>query len=291
MKVTDHLPANQGGNAPVESWPAPGAHAQNEFSSRKTAPIRALVVDDEIISRELLCRLLRCETDVELVGTATRGQEAVEAIQRLQPDLVFLDVQMPELDGFGVVNQIQGTHMPVVIFVTANDDFALKAFEVHALDYLVKPCTRDRFRIALQRAREQILRDRTRDLHLKLHTLLDQVEPVPTSKAADRLAIKSDGRILLVRVADIDWVQAADNYVELHIGDRTLIQRETMAAMEAKLSPEQFLRVNRSAIVNIERIREMEPAFHGEYTLVLRDGTRLTLTRGHREALRHLGLE
>ncbi len=289
MKVTEHLPTGPGRNDSAEAWPVPPAREQTDFACPKAAPIRALVVDDELISRELLCRLLRSETDIELAGTATRGNEAVEAIHRLQPDLVFLDVQMPELDGFGVVNEIQGTHMPVIIFVTANDDFALKAFEVHALDYLVKPCSRDRFRVALRRARDQIQRDRTRELHARLSALLDRVQAIPPT--AERVAVKSDGRIIFIRVADIDWIEAADNYVQLHVGDRTLLQRETMAAIETKLAPDRFLRINRSAIVNIERIRELEPTFHGEYTVVLRDGTRLTLTRGHRQALRNLGLE
>lgn len=291
MKVTDQPPVEPAGfTAPANPLSPPGQQVDAIVSkAAKSTKIRALVVDDELISRELLCRLLRSETDVDLVGTASNGQDAVEAIHRLEPDLVFLDVQMPQLDGFGVVNEIQGTHMPVVIFVTANHDFALKAFEVHALDYLIKPCSRNRFRDALQRARDQIQRDRTRELHDKLSTLLNQVQPSP--KPPERMPIKSEGRILFLRVADIDWVEAADNYVELHVGDRTHTLRETLSAMEAKLPVDRFLRINRSAVVNIERIRELEPTFHGEYTVVLRDGTRLTLTRGHREALRQLGLD
>ena len=262
--------------APVPPVPRPGR-------------IRALVVDDELISREVLCRLVRGETDVELVGTATRGTEAVDAIHRLEPDLVFLDVQMPELDGFGVVNSIQGTHMPAVIFVTANHEFALKAFEVHAVDYLVKPCTRSRFRAALQRAREQIQRDYARGLQDKLSTLLDQVQPSP--RLPERLPIKDGGRISFLRVADIDWIEAADSYVALHSGGHTHILRETMSSLEYRLPEHQFVRINRSAIVNVEKIRELEPALHGEYTVVLRDGMRLNLTRGHREALRQLGID
>ncbi len=291
MKVTDQPSVAPGASAPSDRLTSPpNQHRQpSETESSKGSKIRALVVDDELISRELLCRLLRNETDIDLVGTACNGPEGVEAIHRLEPDLVFLDVQMPDLDGFGVVDQIQGTHMPVVIFVTGNQEFALKAFEVHALDYLIKPCSRDRFRDALQRAREQIQRDDTRELHDKLSTLLNQVQPSP--KPPERMPVKSDGRILFLRVADIDWVEAADNYVDLHVGDRTHTLRETLSAMEAKLPVDRFLRINRSAMVNIERIRELEPTFHGEYTVVLRDGTRLTLTRGYREALHQLGLE
>jgi two-component system LytT family response regulator len=292
MKVTDHPQIDQGGFAHADGSLSPPEQPADDVAGAravKGSKIRALVVDDELISRELLCRLLRSETDIELAGTASNGADAVEAIHRLEPDLVFLDVQMPELDGFGVVDQIQGVHMPVIIFVTANHEFALKAFEVHALDYLIKPCTRDRFREALQRARGQIQRDNTRELHHKLSTLLNQVQPGP--KTLERIPVKSEGRIHFLRVADIDWLEAADNYVELHVGDRTHVLRETLSAMEAKLPVDRFLRINRSAMVNIEKIRELEPAFHGEYTVVLRDGTRLTLTRGHRQALQQLGLE
>ena len=292
MKVTDHPQVNQGGFAPADGSLPPPEQPRPDTDvakARKSAKIRALVVDDELISRELLCRLLRSETDIELAGTASNGPDAVEAINRLEPDLVFLDVQMPELDGFGVVDQIQGTHMPVIIFVTANHDFALKAFEVHALDYLTKPCSRDRVRDALQRARAQIQRDDHRELHDKLNTLLNQVRP--GLKLPERMPVKSEGRILFLRLEDIDWVEAADNYVEIHVGDRTHMLRETLSAMETRLPADRFLRINRSAMVNIERIRELEPTFHGEYTVVLRNGTRLTLTRGHREALRQLGLE
>ena len=250
--------------------------------------IRPLIVDDQLIARELLRRMLKDEPDIEIVGMPTSGTEAVEAINELGPDLVFLDVQMPELDGFGVLAQINRSKMPVVVFVTANDDFALRAFDVHALDYLVKPCTLDRFQTALQRARDQITRRQTKEIHQRLSALLDDVKTQPLQ--AERLAIKSGGRIVFLKLNEVEWVEAADNYVKLHVGNEAHLLRETMSALEARLPKERFLRISRSTIVNIEQIKELQPLFHGEYIVILRGGARLTLTRGYREKLRYLGL-
>ncbi len=250
--------------------------------------IRTLIVDDQLIARELLRRMLKDEQDIEIVGMPTSGSKAVEAINELKPDLVFLDVQMPELDGFAVLAQIDRTKMPVVIFVTANDDLALRAFDVHALDYLVKPCTPDRFQTALQRARDQIMRRQTKEIHQRLTALLDDVKTEP--RQAERLAVKSEGRILFLKLNEVEWVEAADNYVKLHVGNESHLLRETMSALEAKLPKGRFLRISRSTIVNIEQIKELQPLFHGEYVVILRGGARLTLTRGYREKLRALGL-
>jgi two-component system, LytTR family, response regulator len=250
--------------------------------------IRTLIVDDQLIARELLRRMLKDEPDIEIVGMPASGKEAVQAIQELAPDLVFLDVQMPELDGFGVLAQINRSKMPVVVFVTANDDFALRAFDVHALDYLVKPCTPDRFQTALQRARDQISRRQTKEIHQRLTALLDDVKAQP--QQAERLAIKSGGRILFLKLNEVEWVEAADNYVKLHIGNESHLLRETLSALEARLPKEKFLRISRSTIVNIEQIKELHPLFHGEYIVILRGGARLNLTRGYRDKLRHLGL-
>ena len=250
--------------------------------------IRALIADDEPLARERLASLLAGESDVEVVGECTNGVEAVAAIQEKTPDLVFLDVQMPELDGFGVIAQITGSKMPVVVFVTANDDFALRAFDVHALDYLVKPCTLDRFQTALQRARDQITRRQTKEIHQRLTALLDDVKAQPMQ--AERLAIKSGGRILFLKLSEVEWIEAADNYVKLHVGNESHLLRETMSALEGRLPKDRFLRISRSTIVNIEQIKELHPLFHGEYIVILRGGARLTLTRGYREKLRYLGL-
>jgi two-component system LytT family response regulator len=247
--------------------------------------IRALIVDDQLLAREVLRRLLRNEPDIEIIGTPANGREAVEAIHRHQPDLVFLDVQMPELDGFGVMSQIQSARMPVVIFVTANQHFALKAFDVQALDYLLKPCTRDRFHLAVQRAREEIQRKQAGGIQQQLSELLWN-----TPRHPERITVKTGGKIVFLRLDEIHWVEAADNYVKLHVGETVHALRDTMGALEARLPAERFVRISRSSIVNVEHIRELHPLAHGEYAVVLKSGIELTLTRGHRDKLRQLGV-
>ena len=256
-------------------------------TSHAPSRIRTLIVDDQAIARDFLCHMLRHEEDIEIVGTAANGLEALEAINRLAPDLVFLDVQMPEADGFSVLNQIEPSRMPVVIFVTANESFALKAFDVQALDYLVKPCTRDRLGLALQRAREQIRRDQAGATEQKLSALLNDFRAKP--RHPERLAVKSDGRIIFLELTDLDWIESADNYVNLHVGAQAHLLRETMSALETRLPVDRFMRISRSTIVNINRIKELQPMFHGEYVVVLRNGTRLTLTRSYRDKLGQLG--
>ena len=251
--------------------------------------IRALLVDDQTTGLAVLRDMLHhSEPDIEIVGTAASGNEAVEAINRLAPDLVFLDVQMPGLDGFEVVAQIKLPRMPVIIFVTGRDDFALKAFEAHALDYLVKPCQMARLRSAVQRARQQIQSHQNGDIQQKLDGLLNDLKA--GSKYPERLAVKTDGRILFLRLTDIDLAEAADNYVKLYVGKETHMFRETMTALEEKLPPDRFVRISRSTIVNIESVKELHPMFHGEYMVTLHNGTRVTLTRGYREQLRQLGV-
>ena len=289
MKPAAHTIISTGGFDSAELPRTAALPLESIQPENASARIRALVVDDESISREYLCRLLRSEPEIELAGAAGGGREALEAIHRLKPDLLFLDVQMPDLDGFEVVNRLPSPNKPAIIFVTANQEFALKAFEVAASDYLVKPCSRDRLRLALRRARAQLQRDQHRDLREKLDTLLRQAQP--GGGPAARLAVKAEGRIFFLPLADIDWVRAADNYVELHVGDRTHVVRKTMVAIQAALPTDRFVKINRSAMVNIEKIRELEPRFHGEYAVILRDGTRLSLTRAHRRSLRQLGLE
>jgi two-component system, LytTR family, response regulator len=258
------------------------------LTQRHPMIIRTLIVDDQLIARESVRRLLKDEPDLEIVGLPSSGREAIQAINTLSPDLVFLDVQMPDFDGFGVLAQINRTQMPVIIFVTANDDFALRAFDVHALDYLVKPVSRDRLQLALRRAREHLQSRQTGELNHRLAALLADLKSAP--RATERLAVKSAGRVVFLRLTDIDWVGAADNYVELHVGTEAHLLRETMASLEKKLPPDRFLRISRSVIVNLEQIKELHPMFHGEYTVVLRGGARLTLTRGYRDKLSALGL-
>ena len=232
--------------------------------------------------------MLRHEADVEIVGTAANGRQAVESINRLAPDLVFLDVQMPELDGFGVVSQINLPQMPIIVFVTGHDDYAVKAFEARALDYLVKPCQLARLHSAMERVRQQIQDHRNGDIHQKLDSLMEDLKT--NVKYPDRLAVKSSGRIVFLKLTDIDMVEAADNYVKLYAGKETHMLRETLTALEQKLSPDLFVRISRSIIVNIESVKELHPMFHGEYAVALHNGIRATLTRGYREQLRQLGV-
>jgi two-component system LytT family response regulator len=250
--------------------------------------IRTLIVDDQLMAREHLRRMLEDQPGIELVGQAATGMEAIDSINNLSPDLVFLDVRMPDLDGFAVLSQISNKRIPAIIFVTANDDFAVRAFEVHALDYLIKPCAPDRLDTALQRARDQIKHKRTGDVQERLNALLADLQIPP--KHPERLAVKSNGRIVFLHLADIDWVEAADNYVNLHTGSESHLLRETMAMIEARLPGDRFVRIGRSTIVNVERIKELQPMFHGDYAVLLRSGARLTLTRGYRHKLEHLGV-
>ena len=248
--------------------------------------LRVLIIDDEALARAKLRRLLADEPDIEVVGECANGREAVDAINAGRADLVFLDVQMPELDGFGVLKEIKPGNWPLVVFVTAHDRFALQAFEVHALDYLLKPFDRDRFRAALARAREQFARRQNAELSQKLQALVRGLETARQTEARPgRIAVKYPGRVTMLNVDDIDWIEAADNYVKLHAGKQSHLTRETMSAMEARLAPDKFVRINRSTIVNTDRIKELQPLFHGEYAVILSDGTRLTLSRTHRDRL------
>jgi two-component system LytT family response regulator len=240
-------------------------------------------VDDEPIARERILSLLQQENDVEVIGQCADGVQAVSAIQQQSPDLVFLDVQMPGCDGFGVIQNIGAEHMPTVVFVTAYDEYALKAFEVHALDYLLKPFGKDRFQETLKHARESLERRRAGDLGRRLLALVHDLKP--EQQRLDRLVVKSGGRVFFLRTEEIDWIEAAGNYVRLHLGEENHLFRETMNGMESRLDTRRFVRIHRSRIVNTERIKELQPWFNGEYVVILRNGTRLTLSRGYREKL------
>ena len=244
--------------------------------------IRAVIIDDEELARDRLRSLLDREPDIELIGEAGDGQSAVSLIDKLKPDLVFLDVQMPELNGFEVLNALE--ERPNVIFVTAHDKFALKAFDVHAVDYLLKPFDRERFQTALQRAVSKIRNQKPEEPKAELNAVLDEVKP----KNVERLLVKTQGRVLLVKVGDLDWIEAADNYVTLHVGKDAHMMRETMTALEGRLPSDRFMRISRSTIVNVERIQELQPMFHGEYIVVLKNGAKLTLSRSYRDKLDQL---
>ncbi len=252
--------------------------------------VRILTVDDEPLGRERLRNFLAMEREVTHVGEAANGEEAISRIRELQPDLVFLDIQLPGCTGFGVLERLEGMAPPAVIFVTAHDQFALQAFDVHAVDYLLKPFDRNRFRTALQRAVDRLRAGRPDELALKLNAVLAQLQPkAPTG--SERIPVKSGGKVMFVSVSEVDWVGSADNYVELHVGTQTHLIRETLTAMEQRLPSDRFIRISRTIIVNGDRVKELQPLFHGEYSLTLRDGTRLTLSRTYRDQLPRLGVK
>ena len=245
--------------------------------------IRTLIVDDEPLARQRLRRLLEADPDIAILGECGDGQQAVTDLRELRPDLVFLDVQMPALDGFGVLQALGGTTLPAVIFVTAHDRYALKAFEVHALDYLLKPFDKARFAAALERAKTQVRQGNAVALNERLQELLQHAPS--RHPGSQRLMIKSAGRIYFVRTDDVDWIEAAGNYVRLHVGKEDHLLRESLTALEKKLDGLRFVRIHRSTIVNLARIRELQPVFHGDYVIILHDGTELALSRSCRDKL------
>lgn len=266
--------------------------------SENKRPVRTLIVDDEPLARNSLRMLLSEDPEVSLVGECSHGRMAIDSIRKLKPDLVFLDIQMPEKTGFDVVEAVGVHEMPVVVFVTAYDQFALKAFQAQALDYLLKPFDDERFFAVLSRAKSRIMQTRLSRLSEQLLGLVAHFrgaspEVVPPADATPpahltRLLVKSGGKTILLKVEDIDWIEASDYYSSLHVGPRTHLLRETMASLEKRLDPRQFLRIHRSAIVNLDRVARLQPLDHGEYQVVLQDGTELKLSRGQKEKLNTL---
>lgn len=273
--------------------------------------IRTIVVEDEPVSRDRLLALLGEEPDIEVVRACGDGREAVAAIAATTPDLVFLDIQLPEMDGLALARALDPERRPAVVFVTAHDGYALPAFEIHALDYLLKPFSAQRFRSALSYAREHLAQRRATTIGQQILDMLPGMQPsaatpagqagavnpaaAPASASAasarqgspatDRLVVKSSGRIYFVKLADIDWCEAAGNYIHVHVGPQAHLIRETMNRLESQLDPRQFVRIHRSTIVNVDRIQELRSSFNGEHVVVLRSGTRLTMSRGYREVL------
>lgn len=243
--------------------------------------IRTLIVDDEPLARERLKRFLRDESDIELIGECGDGDSAVSDIKSRKPDLVFLDIQMPEKNGFDVIRSLGPKKMPIVIFVTAYDQYALQAFDVHALDYLLKPFNKERLRRAVSRVREQFVQKSTTSLDDRLLSLLEDLRP--EKKYIERLVVKTSGRVFFLKVDEIDWIEAAGNYVKIHIGREAHMIRETMNGIENKLDPEQFMRIHRSTVVNIDKIKELHPMFSGDYAVILRNGAELSLSRNYRD--------
>lgn len=244
--------------------------------------IRALIVDDEPLAREGIRQLLAGNPEIEIVGEAGDGVQAVGLIQSTNPDLVFLDIQMPGLDGFGVVREIGPERVPAVVFVTAFDEFALRAFEVHAIDYLLKPIDPDRFAAALNRVLENVGRHSSATRQ-KLLRLLEQV--TASNEYVQRLAVKSSGKISFVNIHDVDWIQANGDYVWIHANGKKSLVREKIGELHDKLNPRHFARIHRSTIVNIDRIKHLEAMFYGDYMVHLHDGTKLTLSRSYRGKL------
>jgi two-component system, LytTR family, response regulator len=238
--------------------------------------LRVLVVDDEAPARRKILRLLRQEPDIQVVGEADGAEAAIAAIEKHKPNLVFLDVQMPGTDGFGVVQAIPRKNMPRVVFVTAHDAYALKAFEVQAFDYLLKPFNEDRFRMALRRVREEHLQ-LSDGFASQLQDLLQQLQK--ERSFSERILVQENGRAHFVGTRDISWVEADGNYLQLHCGAKTYTQRGTLDSMKDVLDPKMFVRINRSSLVRLDAIREMLPWFHGEYKVVLRDSTELRWSR------------
>jgi len=248
--------------------------------------LRVMIVDDEPLAREKLRTLLAKEQDLEIVGECRDGAEAVSTIARIAPDLVFLDVQMPEIDGFGVLEALEPRSLPAIIFVTAYDQYALKAFDVHALDYLLKPFDRARFQKALARARAELERERTDVSDHRLRTLLQHLRS--KDPFVRRLVIKESGRVFFLRVEELDWIEAAGNYVKLHVGSEHHLMRETMRALESRLDPERFVRVHRGAIVNLDRVKELRPGLRGEYLVIMKRGEEIASSRSQSERIRAL---
>ncbi len=269
-------------------------------------PIRVLIVDDELLAREGLRKLCERDPEIEVVGECSDGRAAVAAIEQVEPDLLLLDIQMPNMGGFEVLGAVGPERMPQVIFVTAYDRFALRAFEVHALDYLLKPFSDKRFFAAIARAKQAIHQAGQSDLRARLLALLEGIglegqstdEPaharVNAGTAApsvlSRIAVKDRGRVVLVRTDDIDWIEAADYCAKLHVREKAYVIRESLKSLAERLDPARFFAVSRSAIVNLDRIREIQPFARGSHIVILNDGTRVTLSRKRREVLeRRLG--
>lgn len=248
--------------------------------------LRVLIADDEPLARTRLRQLLQEEHGVEVAGECASGTETIQAIRLHTPDIVFLDVRMPDLDGFGVIEKLGKVSLPIFIFVTAHERFALRAFAASAVDYLLKPFDRERLQKALLRARETVGHRRDHQGVEQIASLLAGLKAQP--KPVERFAVKSQGRVVFVETSGIDWIRGADNYSELHVGETTHLLRQTLASLESDLPQHQFIRISRSLIVNLDSVRELRSSSHGDFAVILRAGTRLSASRNYREKLRRL---
>lgn len=243
--------------------------------------IKVLVIDDESLARDLVIEFLKEFEEFELIGECSDGLEAIKNIEKLRPDLIFLDVQMPILNGLEVLEEINGKFLPEIIFVTAYDNYAIRAFDFHAIDYLLKPFSRSRFRRALFHAKERIAQQNgASESKRQLNSLLENHKNKPPH--LQRIFVKDNGKIILLEPETIDWVEADDKYLHLHTARKTHLIRQTLNSLEAELNPNIFLRIHRSTIVNLAKVKEIHPLFNGEYVLILHDGTKLTLSRNYK---------
>lgn len=254
------------------------------MNARTLEPIRVLVADDELPARQRLMDLLRRDEQIASVSEAADGQTTVEMIQRESPDLLFLDVQMPELDGLGVIDAIGAAEMPLTVFVTAFDQHAIRAFESNALDYLLKPFSDERFEATMSRAKARLDERSMLDFGQRVMKMVSAAPQSP-ERRLDRLVVKSGGTTRFIRAIDIDWIEAAGVYVTLHVGGKELLYRAALNDLAEKLDPRRFVRVHRSALINIESILQLEPISHGEFEAVLKNGSRTRVSRTYRSQL------
>lgn len=250
--------------------------------------IRALIIDDEPLLRERVRTLLAEYGDIELIGECRDGQEAVNMILAEQPDLIFLDIQMPELDGFEVIKAISDEYLPAIVFITAFDEYAIRAFEVNAIDYLLKPINESRFKQAIERTIDRLKEPYTHKPDYD-RNLLNLIAGLRASQSyTSRFVVRSGSKLSFVRASDVDWIDVADNYVRLHVSGREHLVRDTLKSVESQLNPEIFVRVHRSIIINLDRVESVEPYFHGEYVITIKDGARIRTSRSYSERLRTL---
>jgi len=248
--------------------------------------LRTIIVDDERLARKKLRILLSSEPGVEIVAECSDGKQSIAALRANKPDLLLLDIQMPDMDGFDVLRAIRASDMPVVIFTTAYDHYAVKAFEAHALDYLLKPFDRERLHHSINRARAEFLKTRDRETTHRILDFLTQAKPV--SQSNNRLAFRTGGRVVFLESDEIDWLSAAANYVTLRVGPESYLLREGIGHICERLDPDKFVRIHRSTIVNVQKIKQVEAVNSGEYIVVLKDGKQLSCSRGYRAGLQEL---
>jgi two-component system, LytTR family, response regulator len=289
MKEYPHIDGESTTREFVLSKDSSKAQQSNTVNSMK---LRVVIIDDEALARRSLRRIIENRNDVEIVGECSDGSEAVKVLQESHPDLIFLDIEMPGLNGFEVVEHIQQHEVPHIVFVTAYRQYALDAFKVHAVDFLVKPIREEKINDVLQRVSNLFAQARLREIDSRLDSILQilgtQGSSVPQRKMMERIPIKSKRRIYFVSTSSIDWIQADGNYITLHTGSSKHLIRMRLSSMEDGLDPKMFIRIHRSTIVNIRSIKELRPYFSGAYTILLHDGTKIYSSRGYRKQVEQI---